>query len=215
MNILPQKTKKMFFEFMPKRFSLFAFLLLSVMVFNSCDDDEGEAPPEEEEVEVITTAILTFTDTAGNTVNANASDPDGEGVADLMVEGPINLSTNTTYTLTFQLLNELESPAEDIAEEVEEEDDEHQFFFSFSDGAFASPSGDGNIDTASDAINYSDEDDNGNPVGLQTSWTTPATPLSDGNFTVRLQHQPDIKTSTTGANDGDTDVDVTFVLNIQ
>ena len=69
------------------------------------------------------------------------------------------------------MMNNLETPGEDIGEEIAEEDDEHQVFFAFTDGAFSNPTGNGNIDNASDPINYNDQDDNGNPVGLSTSWT--------------------------------------------
>ena len=68
------------------------------------------------------------------------------------------------------------------------------------------------MDNASDPIVYNDTDGNGNPVGLNTSWTTAG--ASTGTFTVRLQHQPDVKTATSGANDGDTDFELTFDLNI-
>ncbi|MEH0157384.1 hypothetical protein V6R21_24945 [Limibacter armeniacum] len=134
---------------------------------------------------------------------------------DLEIIDEINLTAGTTYTLTFEIENNLDSPGEDIGEEIAEEDDEHQFFFSFTEDAFSDPTGNGNIDNTSDPVNYADSDDNNNPVGLLTTWTTSSDALSDGTFTVRLQHQPDIKSSSTGANDGDTDFDLTFVLNIQ
>ena len=205
----------MLIDFKTKRFSLFAFLLFSVLIFNSCDDDES-VPPVETPEEIITDVILTFTDAAGNTVTAMAQDPDGEGVEDIVATSEINLSANTGYTLSIQLWNGLEEPAEDIAAEVAEEDDEHQFFFGYSTGAFTDPDlGVGNIAAAGGLINYLDEDDNGNPLGLLTAWTTAITPFTDRSFTVRLQHQPDIKTATTTADDGDTDVEVTFVLNVQ
>lgn len=102
----------------------------------------------------------------------------------------------------------------DIAEEIEEESDQHQFFFSFTNNAFSDPTGNGNIDNASDAIHYDDEDVNGNPLGLETSWTTGNGLDQTGEFTVRLQHQPDIKTATSGAADGDTDLELTFDLYI-
>ena len=105
--------------------------------------------------------------------------------------------------------------AEDIGAEIAEEADEHQFFFAFSNDAFANPTGDGNIDNASDAINYNDSDENGNPLGMNTSWETSSSALSGGSFTVRLQHQPGVKTASSGANDGDSDFDLTFVLNIE
>lgn len=199
-----------------KNFRLMA-LLFSALFIASCSSDD-DAPEEEDEVEVITNLKLIFTNNAdaSDVVEASAADPDGEGVQELQVLGGISLAADTQYTLTFEILNALDpDDVEDIGDEVAEEDDEHQFFFSFTDGAFDSPAGDGNIDTSSDSINYNDNDDNSNPVGLSTNWTTAATPTTDGSFRVLLQHQPDIKSATTGATDGDTDIDVTFTLNIQ
>ena len=195
-----------------KKYSLLAILLVA-FVGISCDDDD---PEEEEEVEVITNVVLVFTNNANaqDVVRARAEDPDGEGATPLQVLDPIGLTSGVTYTLTYEITNALDpADVEDIAEEILEEDDEHQFFFSFTDGAFTSPMGNGNIDNAADPINYNDQDDNQNPVGLNTTWTAGAA-LTGGNFTVRLQHQPDIKTATTGANDGDTDFNLPFVLNI-
>ena len=101
---------------------------------------------------------------------------------------------------------------EDMNEEIAEEAEEHQFFFAFTNDAFTSPVGNGNMDNASDPINYIGFDGNGNPVGLNTNWTTGS--ASTGTFTVQLQHQPDVKTATSGSTDGDTDFALTFNLNI-
>jgi hypothetical protein len=203
-------------KFMNYRLLVMLFAAFT-MTLNSCSDDD-DVPEEENEEEVITNVTLIFTNDADPTdvVMASAEDPDGEGVQELQVLGDIDLDIDTQYTLTMEILNAL-NPAdvEDIGEEVAEEDDEHQFFFSFSTDAFDSPGGDGNIDTFSDPINYNDQDENGNPVGLSTSWTTPVAGTMGGTFTVRLQHQPDLKSATTGANDGDSDIDLTFTLNIQ
>ena len=110
--------------------------------------------------------------------------------------------------------NCLESPCELMNEEIEEEDLEHQLFFAWTDGAFTSPVGNGNIDNASDPVNYNDTDSNGNPLGLNTSWTA-GDATTAASFTVRLQHQPDVKTATSGANDGDTDFELQFRLTIE
>lgn len=197
-----------------QRFAFFA-LLFAGIILTGCDDDD--VPDMEPEEEVITDVRLIFTNDAdaNDVVTAAAQDPDGEGVEELEVLGAINLAANTSYTLTFEMENNLETPGEDIAAEVEDEGDEHQIFFSFSTDAFTNPAGDGNIDNAADAVNYNDMDKDGNPIGLSSSWTTGATALNGGMFTARLQHQPDIKTSSTGANDGDSDFDLTFELNIQ
>ena len=188
------------------------YAVLTLFIFTACEEDEA-APEEENEVEVFTDVKLVFTPTGGGAaVEAAAQDPDGAGVQELQVLGAINLAANTSYTLTMVIENCLESPCELMNEEIEEEDDEHQFFFAFTNNAFTSPAGNGNIDSASDPINYNDSDGNGNSLGLNTSWTTGS--ASSGTFTVQLQHQPDVKTATSGSTDGDTDFALTFNLNI-
>ena len=194
------------------RLNYLLYAVLTLFIFTACEEDEA-APEEENEVEVFTDVKLVFTPTGGGAaVEATAQDPDGAGVQELQVLGAINLAANTSYTLTMVIENCLESPCELMNEEIEEEDDEHQFFFAFTNDAFTSPAGNGNIDSASDPINYNDSDGNGNSLGLNTSWTTG--PASTGTFTVQLQHQPDVKTATSGSTDGDTDWALTFNLNI-
>lgn len=192
--------------------------LIAAVLFTSCKkDDDDEGPDKENEEEVITDVKLIFTndDDASDVVEARAEDPDGEGVEELKIIDEITLDTSKSYTLTFEIFNNLETPGEDIGEEIAEEDDEHQIFFSFSNDAFLTPTGNGNIDDETDPLNYNDEDGNGNPVGLSTSWSTSDTKLTGGFFTVRLQHQPDIKSGSTGATQGDTDFELQFVLNIE
>ena len=189
------------------------FAVLTLFVFTACEDDEA-VPEEEEEMEVITDVTLIFTSDAGAVVTASAQDPDGEGVQDLVVNDEIKLQSGTNYTLTFDIMNNLETPGESIGDEIAEEDDEHRIFFAWTEGAFSNPTGNGNIDNASDPVNYNDADGNGNPLGLNTSWTA-GDPTTAASFTVRLQHQPDVKTSTSGANDGDTDFELQFRLTIQ
>ena len=195
------------------KLNILLYSLLSLVIFTACEDDDV-VPEEEEEMEVITDVTLIFTSDAGAVVTASAQDPDGEGVQELVVLDEIQLQAGTNYTLTFDIMNNLETPGEDIGEEIAEEDDEHQIFFAWTEGAFSNPTGNGNIDNASDPVNYNDADGNGNPLGLNTSWTA-GDPTTAASFTVRLQHQPDVKTSTSGANDGDTDFELQFRLTIQ
>ena len=215
-----------------RKYSMIPMLAAAVLL-TGCEKEEEEIPEEEHDHEVFTDVKLIFTNTqdSSDVVEALAQDPDYEGVEELTVLDSINLDADKTYTLTFEILNVHEEEheeeegeeeeehedehAEDIGAEIAEEDDEHQFFFAFSNDAFSNPLGDGNIDNAADAINYNDSDDNGNPVGLSTSWETSSSSLSGGYFTVRLQHQPGVKTASSGANDGDSDFDLTFVLNIE
>lgn len=194
------------------RLNYLLYAVLTLFIFTACEEDEA-APEEENEVEVFTDVKLVFTPTGGGAaVEATAQDPDGAGVQELQVLGAINLAANTEYLLSMMIENCLEDPCEDMNEEIAEEAEEHQFFFAFTNDAFTSPVGNGNMDNASDPINYIGFDGNGNPVGLNTNWTTGS--ASTGTFTVQLQHQPDVKTATSGSTDGDTDFALTFNLNI-
>jgi hypothetical protein len=193
-------------------------ILFSVITIIGCSNEDDIAPEEENEVEVFTDVTLIFTNTADNSdvVRASAQDPDGTGIQELQILDAILLAADTEYTLTYEILNALDpTDVENIGDEILEEDNEHQFFFSFTENVFANPTGNGNIDTAADPINYNDADENGNPVGLSSAWTTSSTASSGASFTVRLQHQPDVKTATSGSNDGDTDFALTFDLSIQ
>ena len=198
-----------------KRFSL-VMLVLSAIAMSACKKEDDAAPAEENDEEIITDVKLIFTNSADkdDIVEARAQDPDGAGVQELKILDEINLDTSKTYVLTLEVMNNLTDPGESIGDEIEEENDEHQLYFSFSNDAFSNPLGDGNIDDYADDVRYNDTDANGNPVGLSTTWTTSSTPLTGGTFTIRLQHQPDIKSATSEATDGDTDFELTFVLNI-
>ena len=193
-------------------------ILFSVITIIGCSNDDDVAPEEENEVEVFTDVTLIFTNTTDNSdvVRASAQDPDGTGIQELQILDAITLAADTEYTLTYEILNTLDpSDVENIGDEILEEDNEHQFFFSFTENVFSDPTGNGNIDATADPINYNDADENGNPVGLSSAWTTGGTASSEASFTVRLQHQPDVKTATSGSNDGDTDFELTFALTIQ
>jgi hypothetical protein len=188
--------------------------IVSLSVISGCDDDD---PKKEDTPELITKATLTFTPSGGGSpVVAIASDPDGEGVQDIAVDGPINLGAAKTYILTVRLVNELADPGDaeyNLTAEVEEEGDEHMFFFSWTNNVFNDPTGNGNIDNRSDDVNYEDEDANGLPLGLETFWTTAG--VSSGKFRILLKHQPDLKSASSTSSAGETDLDIEFTINVQ
>lgn len=196
--------------------SLTGLLLIAAAVFFSgCSDDD---PKKEDTPELITKATLTFTPAGGGSaIVVTATDPDGEGVQDMAPDDEIDLAANTEYVLTLQLINGLAEPSDeayDVTAEVSEERDEHMFFFAWTNNLFSNPAGNGNVDTRSDAVNYDDEDSNGLPLGLTTTWTsTDAT--ASGTFNIMLKHQPDLKSATSDSNTGETDLDLTFTINVQ
>jgi hypothetical protein len=189
-------------------------LALLAFGFSACDED---APGKEDTPELITQVKLTFSPVgSGDDVVVTATDPDGIGTQDLTPNGEISLRADRSYTLSIELFNGLLAPTEagyNVTEEVEEESDEHMFFFSWN-GGFSSPSGNGNIDNRADAVNYLDEDENGLPLGLNTSWITAIDATEDRTFRIVLKHQPDLKTANSGSTVGETDIDVVFALNI-
>jgi hypothetical protein len=183
----------------------FLTTVLALILFYGCSGDDDNSIPELiNEEELITSVILTLTDTAGNQVVFSSRDLDGDGPNPPQVTVVGNLMNNTTYNGSVQVLNELESPAEDITLEVADEDDEHQFFYTVSNGL--------GINFA-----YADQDDDGNPVGIATTATTTAT--GSGTLTVTLIHLPN-KTAAGVAQGnitnagGETDAEVTFNVTI-
>lgn len=209
--------KQKHFELIKTSFRIFCTTIAFgfLVALTSCDDED---PVKENVPELITKVILTFTPPgAGAGIVVTATDPDGEGVQDLIVDGPINLGIATTYSLKIDLVNGLASPtsaAYDIDVEVQEEADEHMFFFAWTDDLFEDPSGNGNVDSRSDDVNYSDEDSQGRPLGLTTTWrSVPA--AATGTFKVILKHQPALKSGISTSADGETDLDITFNVNVQ
>jgi hypothetical protein len=189
-------------------------IALGVLLFVSgC---EVEDPVREDVPELITKVTLTFTPAVGDPVLVTATDPDGEGVQDVQVDSDIKLEAKKSYSLSVTLANGLVKPSDpqyDVTEEVKEEGDEHIFFFSWTSDIFSDPSGNGNIDSRTDAVNYEDEDINGLPIGLATFWT--AGVASAGDLRILLKHQPDLKSATSESGLGETDLDITFRVKVQ
>ncbi|MGR3809310.1 hypothetical protein [Jiulongibacter sp. NS-SX5] len=181
-----------------KKLILFTAIVIG---FTSCEKEDPVIPNEEE---LITTLIYTLSPVnGGEDVIFKFQDLDGDG-GNAPVYTVGTLAANTTYNGSLDLLNELESPAESINEEIEEEDNEHQFFFAVS-GLNAT-------------LVYTDQDGDGNPVGLSSTLTTGA--ASNGQLTITLRHEP--AKSATGVASGDitnaggeTDIEVTFDVIIQ
>ncbi len=146
--------------------------LLSLgMIILSCSNDDDPDPVDEEEV--ITTMNITLTSgTSIITLQSIDLDADGPNPPEVSISG--NLIANTVYAGTVQLLNETETPADNITLEVAEEDDEHQFFYT--------------VTGALSGLDYDDEDENGDPVGLLFNLTTGD--AGSGTLQVTLRHEP-------------------------
>lgn len=187
-----------------KKLNLIALLGILVLAASCKKDDEPEDPIIPNEEEVITTLIYTLTpDDGGDDVVFKFKDLDGDGGEDPELTEGI-LEANTSYNGALVLLNEQEDPAEDITEEIEEEDEEHQFFFQST--------------LVNASIAYNDVDENNNPVGLASSFTTGD--AESGSLTIILRHEPD--KDGTGVSEGDienaggeTDIEISFDVEVQ
>jgi len=181
-------------------------LALITVIFSACSNDDDSAPAPVNEEEVITTLTVTLVpEDGGPTITMRSQDLDGDGpdAPDVSISGP--LAINKTYNGSIVLLNETEEPAENVTTEIAEEDADHQFFFTATNSIAT--------------IAYADQDDDGNPVGLNFTATTTA--AATGNLTIILRHEPNKSASGVSEGDitnagGETDIEVTFTgINVQ
>ncbi|SHK14165.1 hypothetical protein SAMN04488007_2147 [Maribacter aquivivus] len=184
---------------MKRNKTLKAVLALSLMatVMTSCSSDD-DTPEVVNEEEIITTMTVTLT-SADGTATLQSQDLDGDGPNAPVITAD-NLTANTTYSGSIELLNETETPAEDITEEVAEESDEHQFFFGLT-GSLAE-------------VTYTDTDEDGNPIGIEFELTTGD--AGSGTITITLRHEPKKPNDGTTADaGGETDIAQTFTVVVE
>ena len=174
------------------------YALLSIAMIGCSDDDT--APEVINDEELITTVILTLTQESGDQVVLTTVDLDGDGPDEPVTTVVGNFAENTQYQGAVRFLNETETPAEDITEEVIEEADEHQVFYTVSEGL--------NITTT-----YQDFDDNDNPLGVNITLETGE--ASSGSLTVTLRHEPVKPNDGLDSAGGETDIATSFDVTIE
>jgi hypothetical protein len=177
---------------------LFALLPLCCLIcIASCkkDDDDPRNPPlDPNDSELITTCILTFTDTNSNaSSNAVFRDSDGEGGNAPTRFDTIRLAQNSVYDMQIVLLDESSATVDTISNDVLNEGADHLFCF----------------DVNNAQLNIARTDNDGQfEIGLQSLWTCAGS--SNGHVTITLKHQPGEKDGT--CSPGDTDVEINFPL---
>ena len=179
-----------------KKCSMYA--LLAIAMIGCSDDDAAPLPINEEEV--ITTVILTLTPESGDQVVLTTIDLDGDGPDEPETTVSGSFSENTEYQGAVRFLNQTETPAEEITDEVLEEADEHQVFYTTTEGL--------NITTT-----YLDFDSNGNPLGVSITLETGE--ASSGSLTVTLRHEPVKPNDGLDSAGGETDIATSFDVSIQ
>ena len=174
------------------------YALLAIAMLGCSDDDAAPLPINDEEL--ITTVILTLTPESGDQVVLTTVDLDGDGPDEPVTTVVGSFSENTQYQGAVRFLNETETPAEEITDEVVEEADEHQVFYTTTEGL--------NITTT-----YLDFDSNGNPLGVSITLETGE--ASSGSLTVTLRHEPVKPNDGLDSAGGETDIATSFDVSIQ
>lgn len=155
-------------------------------------------PPDPNEEELITTAKIAFTDSAGVQLPVEVvyKDLDGDGGNPPSQWDTIKLKPNTTYLAEIVLLNESGSPVDTISNEVWDERTEHLFCFT--------------IQGLNCTVIRTDTDGT-YEVGLSSKWKTAL--AGTGTAQVVLRHQPDVKDGS--CSPGSTDLDITFPMKVE
>lgn len=182
------------------RVFLSALAILAVLAVSSCKKDKVEGNDEE----VITTLQVTLTPSGGGApLTYTYDDPDGPGGTAPTIQ-EIVLAPATTYAVSLTLLNKTVTPADNITTEISAEAEAHRFYYSVTGG---------NI-----LISGLDDDANGVPLGLTSSWTT--TTVGTGKVKITLRHYPgtppnkEVADPVTSAKSG-TDIEVEFNTKVQ
>jgi hypothetical protein len=158
------------------------------LVLSSCRGDSVTDPAGE--AEVISRVTLTLTPASG-TANAPSAQV-----------GTLSVAAGATYTGAIRFENRLVSPIENITDEVRAEGNEHRVFYTVSGTGLT--------------INTTDLDVGGRPLGLAFTAVAP-TGTASGARTVRvvLCHYDNVaKPATATSCSAETDIDVTFTVNV-
>lgn len=178
-----------------------ALLLTLILTFQSC------CKPIQNEGELITTVSITIGTTGSAGTTYTWKDLDGIGGNDPILPDTIALSTITTggdpYWAKLEFFNEQNGQKQDITLEIQNESHDHLICFDISSLTMPPTIGLNIVST--------DQDKNGLPIGLTSSWKAKATDF--GNVAIRLKHQAGIKNGT--CTPGETDVEVSFPFRIK
>ncbi|SHN52144.1 hypothetical protein SAMN05444395_101348 [Flavobacterium fryxellicola] len=192
-----------------KNATICSLLLLVMVTFSSCTNDENIELSPVNEGEFITTVRLVFTPTtAGKSVTLEFKDLDGEGANApvITVSSPFDQSKTYNGVITFR--DDLANPAIDITPEIIEEALEHQMFYQTT----------GNLNPLKYADTKSNFDSKGKPLGLQSVFKT--TTAASGLLRISLRHGPNKNGLNVASGDitnagGATDIAVDFNITVE
>jgi hypothetical protein len=183
-----------------KKFNLIIlFAVLCVFGLSSCLKSNTE---EENDNEIITTMEVHLTPAGGNEIIYKFDDPDGPG-GNAATQDVITLLPSKTYAVRVVLLDKTKNPVDVITDEVREEAVDHRFYYEPSSGS--------NI-----TVSNLDNDANGVPVGITSTWATGA--AAGGTLKITLRHYENggkMAGDLVNSTNSSTDAEVNFTTRIQ
>jgi hypothetical protein len=171
-------------------------IIVTMAMVNGCKKDDPASPDPGNPQELITTVILSLTDSVSSSVvTAQYRDLDGAGGNPPTIDS-LHLSPDRVYIGTIGVLDETKTPPDTVTTEIEEEANHHQFFYDFHDG----------LETRV-TITRTDFDTNVPPlpVGLQFRVATTAGVAAVGHLHIVLSHYEGTKTA---APSSESDIDI-------
>jgi len=187
-------------------YKIAAIAVLAIPVFSSCNKGDDNATPVEQEL--ITTIKLTLTN-ATNTTDVHTytykvENGFNNAAPGTVIADTLQLTSNTAYTTSVQVLNEKASPVENTTDEILTEQTKHLFLYNS-----VPVTGAGSV-----AFSNGIKDTNGAPFNLTGTLTSGA--AGSGKLNLYLMHEPVNKNGTTPDDaGGETDVASTYPVLIR
>jgi hypothetical protein len=177
-----------------------------LFLFNACDDPSVTGPGPLKE-ELITHVVVEFVDSANtvDTMRAEFIDMDGPAGSGAPTITGATLKLGRTYLASVKLYEVIRSSTADslkeITDDIRDEGDHHQFFYTLS-----------GPDASMSAIEITDEDANGLPLGLTFTMRNQAgSAAGQSVLNVVLSHFED-DGQKNGTARGESDVDIDFPI---
>lgn len=173
------------------------FAILTILA--GCKEKNTVVDPPGEE-EVITTVTLNLTETGSSVVSQFVwEDIDGVGGNGPNRIDTMRVNVGRSYIGTINIENRSVTPAEVITSEIEDLADQHQFFFTVSNGVAT--------------VVATDLDSRSLPLGLNFMLTTGS--VGDGTLTIALSHWESATAKNGTTPSDETDISVTFPLRVE
>lgn len=179
-------------------FLRFGWLLAATILLASCSKDSSN-PAEDTDHAAVTTVLLQFKQGGAIKYEYGFDDPDGIGGSAPTRFDKIVLDKGQTYSVDLVLQNKIGGTTKDMTASIRSAGKYHEFFYL--------PQG------FSISITKEDKDELGYPLGMQTTWITPAAP-ANGTLRFTLQHLL-IKKAVNQPTDGHSDIAIDFPIEIK